>query len=216
MKQKIMGFLVVIMTILAMPCAVLAEGEDIVTVTGLKEAVAEEISNFGSVDSYSEEINKLENTDLSSYSESTEKVNVYIFRGNTCSHCFDAIAYFASIAKDYGKYFNLRTYETWTNKANASLMTQVSSVMGDNATGVPYIVIGDKSYSGFGSSMADEILDQIKTEYASTDKYDVMDHLDEAKAKTKAKNDSTAVTIILVFIVIAGGIGLIVMVSKSK
>lgn len=84
-------------------------------------------------------------------------------------------------------------------------MTQVANVMGD-ASGVPYIIIGDKSYSGYSDAMSDEILNQIKTEYAATDKYDVMDHLSEASAKTKAKNDSTAVTIILVFIVIAGGI----------
>ena len=215
MKKKILCFLVILMAIFTMPGAVLADSQ-VVEETGLKETVADEISTFGSVDTYSGQVSNLESMDLSNYTESVDKVNVYIFRGNTCSHCFDAIVYFASIAKDYGKYFNLKTYETWNNKANANLMTQVANVMGDDASGVPYIIIGDKSYSGYSDAMSDEILNQIKTEYAATDKYDVMDHLSEASAKTKAKNDSTAVTIILVFIVIAGGIGLIVMVSKSK
>ena len=215
MKKKILSLLVIIMAIFTMPGAVLADSQAVAE-TGLKEAAAEEISTFESVDTYSEQVSNLESIDLSNYFESADKVNVYIFRGSTCSHCFDAIVYFASIAKDYGKYFNLKTYETWNNKANANLMTQVANVMGDDASGVPYIIIGDKSYSGYSDAMSDEILNQIKTEYAATDKYDVMDHLSEASAKTKAKNDSTAVTIILVFIVIAGGIGLIVMVSKSK
>ena len=215
MKKKVLGILIILMTALTMPCAVLASSS-VVTETGLKDTVEEEISTFGSSDAYQEQVSSLESADLSTYTESSDKVNVYIFRGNTCTHCLDAIIYFASIAKDYGKYFNIRTYETYTNKANANLMAQVSSIMGDNATGVPYIVIGDKSYIGFANSMADEILDQIKTEYAVTDKYDVMNHLDEATAAAKAKNDSVAVIVILVFIVIAGGIVLIVMISKSK
>lgn len=46
-------------------------------------------------------------------------------------------------------------------------MTQVANVMGDDASGVPYIIIGDKSYSGYSDAMFDEILNQIKTEYAA-------------------------------------------------
>lgn len=108
MKKKILSLLVIIMAIFTMPGAVLADSQAVAE-TGLKEAVVEEISTFESVDTYSEQVSNLESIDLSNYSESADKVNVYIFRGSTCSHCFDAIVYFASIAKDYGKYFNLKT-----------------------------------------------------------------------------------------------------------
>lgn len=215
MKKKFLGIIILLLAVMVMPCSVFAESAT-VTSTGLKEAIEEEISTFGSSSTYEEEVTTLENADLSNYSESDDKVNVYIFRGSTCSHCLDAIAYFASIVGDYGKYFNVVTYETWSNTANSSLMSSVASVMGDDASGVPYIVIGDKSYVGFTSSMADSMLSQIKTEYASDEKYDVMDHLNETSSKTTEKSTSTGVTVALVIIVLVGGIALIYLVSKSK
>ena len=73
------------------------------------------------------------------------KVNVYIFRGEGCSHCAEALEWFDSIQEEYGEYFNLVKYETWYDEENAKLMKEVAEKRGETAEGVPYIIVGDKS-----------------------------------------------------------------------
>lgn len=151
-----------------------------------KETVEEEISTFSSSSDYADYISKLKKADFSNYKEGTDKVNVYIFRGSTCSYCLKAVTYFTTILPTYGKYFNLVSYEVWNNNDNSNLLNQVASAMGDDVSGVPYIVIGNKSFVGFSESMTDQLISQIDTEYKASEKYDVMSHLGESK-----ESDST-------------------------
>jgi glutaredoxin len=209
--KKIIGVILTLFVMIMVPSVVLADS-DVVTKTGLKEVIAEEISNFGDSATYADEINTLKNTDISSYSESDDKINIYVFRGNTCSHCLEAIVYFTSLVPEYGKYFNLITYETWTNTANANLMKQVASVIGDSPSGVPYIVIGDKSFLGYTSAMNDQITTQIMAAYNAEEHYDVMNHLNETSTKN---NDSKAIVVIMVIMVIIAGGALIYFVMKK-
>lgn len=52
--------------------------------------------------------------------------------------------------EEYGKYFNLVSYEIFNDSNNSKLFEQVSKFMdGEAATGVPYIVIGDTVFGGF-------------------------------------------------------------------
>ena len=90
------------------------------------------------------------------------KVAVYIFRGKGCPHCEEAMEWFNSIKGDYGNLYVLIDYETWYNEENASLMSKVAESRGDSGMGVPYIVIGDKSWEGFTDSYKEEIIHQIK------------------------------------------------------
>src|SRR5574344_1863029 len=133
-----------------------------------------------------------------------EKVNVYIFHRSTCPHCQAAIKYFESLEEEYGDKFNLVKYEVWGDTKNADLMQQVADVFGDEVTGVPYIVIGDKTFKGYSESSNESILTAITDEYESNDSYDVMDHL----------GSSTTVYITLGIIVI--GLVCILGFSKAK
>lgn len=166
--------------------------------TNFKETVDEEISTFESNSDAKEFVDTMKNADFTGYKEDDpNKINVYIFRGSTCGYCLKAVSFFSSIIKDYGKYFNLKTYEVWNNQDNSELFSKVASVLGDSADGVPYIVIGDKSFSGYASSMDNDIEKQIKAEYdkKKSERYDVMDHLDKAKATTSddtSSDDTTA------------------------
>ena len=45
--------------------------------------------------------------------EAKEKINIYLFWGNGCSHCSNLKAFMASIEEEYGKYYNLYTFEVW-------------------------------------------------------------------------------------------------------
>lgn len=160
-----------------------------VKITNFKETIEEEIKVFGSAQGYEEYINTLKKADLSGYKESKDKINVYIFRGETCGYCLKSIAYFASIVKDYGKYFNLITYEVNKNSDNAALMNNVAQVFGEKTAGVPYMVIGDKTFTGYSEDDNSAIEAQIKKTYSSKDRYDVMNNLDKIK---DVPNENTA------------------------
>src|SRR5574344_2747985 len=73
---------------------------------------------------------------------SNEKVNIYFFRGEECPNCQEAETWFDGLSDDIKAKYNLVDYETWYNQDNSSLMKNVASTLGDDASGVPYIVIG--------------------------------------------------------------------------
>lgn len=93
------------------------------------------------------------------------KVNVYLFKGEGCGYCANALTFFESIKEEYGKYFNLVEYEVWYNKDNSDLMYDVAEYMGASITGVPFIVIGNEFYPGFNDSISESIKKQIVSEY---------------------------------------------------
>ena len=218
MKKNLLYVGVILFTlVMFLPKNVFAE----VKVNNFQETIDEEISTFGSEDSYSSYVNILKNTDLSNYSESDDKVNVYIFRGSTCSHCLDAVTHFASIVGDSGKYFNLKTYEVWSNTDNSDLMNDIAKELGDSdVSGVPYIVIGKKSWSGYASSYDDEMLSQIKSEYnkSKSARYDVIKAVNGETTGTGNSKKSYAGDIIslLVIILVAGGIVFGIITTRKK
>lgn len=144
--------------------------------------------------------------------EDSKEVNLYFFRGEGCPHCEEAEQWFQSIEEEYGSYFKVVDYETWYNEDNAALMQKVAEARGETAEGVPYIIIGDKSWSGFTESYEQEILDQITSVYAQdvSERYDIMKYLDgsapkkDAKDADKGANDAL---VLILIILIAGGIG---------
>lgn len=170
--------------------------------TNLEETIKEEIKTFENNKTYENDINTLKKVDLSNYKESSDKINIYMFRGDTCSYCLKAIVYFSSILNDYGKYFNLVTYEVWKNKDNNTLMNDVASVFNESIGGVPYIVIGDKTFTGYSSEMNKDIETQIKKVYNSKDRYDVMNNLDkriESNTDTNNSKDKESIIINIIF-----------------
>ena len=154
---------------------------------------------------------------LEDYEEEEGKVNVYLFRGQGCSHCHEFLEYVASdLAEEYGKYFNLVSYEVWNNKNNASLMQEISDYLEDDASGVPYIIIGEETFNGYAESMNAEIETAIKNLYDSEKKYDVFEEMkNNPKAKKSRKQDSSTVIVFIIFASIAV-IALIVTSFKKK
>lgn len=201
MKNKFMYLMTLVLafSIVLIPSTVKAE----VQATGLKEIIDDEVKIFGEADGYQEQVEELKNMDLGDYSEEKGKVNVYLFRGNSCGHCFDAVMFFASIAKDYQDKFNLIGYEVWNNKDNSDLMQQVADKLGDEVGGVPYIVIGKKSWNGYTDSYGDEIKKEIDKQYKvkESKRYDVMKSFDSSE-----KSSSNDVVSLLVIILVTGGI----------
>ena len=199
MKKNILLTIAVLSMFLALPFNVSAK----VKADSLEDTINEEINTFDGQEGYEDYVKKLKEADLSEYKESDDKVNVYIFRGSTCSHCLDAVAHFASIVKDEGKYFNVKTYEVWSNSDNNDLMNDAANEIGDSeVSGVPYIIIGKKSWSGYAASYDDEMMKQIKSEY-NKDKSKRYDVIKAVNGESTGEKSSIAGDVISVIIIIA-------------
>lgn len=97
------------------------------------------------------------------------KVNIYFFWGSTCPHCKEEFAFFEKLEKEYGKYYNLYTYEVWENEKNAEIMNTFAAVLNEEAKGVPYTIIGDKSFTGFNDDSKENFIETIKSKYQNSE-----------------------------------------------
>ena len=135
------------------------------------------------------------------------KVKVYMFRGEGCGFCAKALAWFEEIQPTEGKYYDLITFEVWNDESNKAEMNKVAKYFGDAADGVPYIIVGEKTWNGFDDSYKTEILNQIHAEYEKNpeSRFDVFEYL-------KKNNGGSIGTFIIVGVVFA----LIVFVIVSR
>lgn len=99
------------------------------------------------------------------------KVNIYEFYGQECPHCIKLNSFFERIESEYGKYYTLNKFETWHNSENLEIYKEFASVLGYEAKGVPFIVIGNQVIRGFSESKEQEIIDAITSQYKNS--YDV-------------------------------------------
>ena len=143
--------------------------------------------------------------------EDNKEVIIYFFRGEGCSHCAETEEWFKSIEEEYGSKYEIKDYETWYNEDNANLMTKVAKVRGEEetATGVPYIIIGDKSWIGFTEEYKDQIIEKINEMYDKpvSERYDVMTFVNNANDEDKEKSSSSDVLALIIIILVAGGTG---------
>ncbi len=185
--KRISLLLILLAAMLLLPTTVFAEGEE-VTTTG------EEVTETA---------------------EESKEAIVYLFRGEGCPHCAEAEAWFQSIEEEYGSMFKIVDYETWENTENRELFVKVLKARGEyvsdeESLGVPYILVGDKSWNGFADDYKDEIIEQIKNVFAQNidDRYDIMKYLDTAsKGKKAPKKESNDVLALILILLVCGGIG---------
>ena len=134
----------------------------------------------------------------------SQEVNIYMFRGDGCTYCAKALTWFEEIEAEEGKYFNLITYEVWNDEENKALMDRVANYMKDDVSGVPYIIVGKKTYTGFDDSYKEEILNYVHDEYTKNvdERFDVMKDINANK--DKSGNDIATYIIIIVVVVLFG------------
>ncbi len=179
--MKLLKYLLVLFVALTLPLAVFAEGEEEQVTSDSGEAEVQEES---------------------------KEVKLYFFRGEGCSHCAEAEAWFESIEEEYGDYFEIVDYETWYNSENAELMQKVAKARGETAEGVPYIIIGNKSWNGFAEDYEEEILAQIKSEFETNveERYDIMKLIEagESGIVDEKSSENDVLALILILIVVGG------------
>lgn len=89
-------------------------------------------------------------------------INAYLFWGNGCPHCAKEKTYLSEVLDDHPR-VKLNLYEIYYNQDNVQLMQDVAKALGVEASGVPFLVIGDKEFVGFADGITDkEILSQIE------------------------------------------------------
>ena len=140
-----------------------------------------------------------------------EPAKVYLFYGDGCKYCAGAMTYLESLEEEYGDMFDVVKYEVWNSAENQSLLEEVAAVFGDEVGGVPYIVIGEKTFAGYdltGGFDAD-ILDAIQKTYNSDKPYDVMEKLGTTVKK------SNALLYVVLAVVVLLEVGLLVFAKKN-
>lgn len=123
-----------------------------------------------------------------------EKINVYIFRGEGCPHCAEALEFFESIKDEYGKYYDLIAYEVYNDESNAALMDKVADYLNITIGGVPFIIVGEETFPGFQASIGEDIKRAIVEEYNKNDD-ERTDLISDVK-NAKEKNYDVVVTVV--------------------
>lgn len=190
-KTKI--FLTVVLAVLVLPLVIKAD------------EVTYESKNF--VDTLAAENITISN---SNYSENDKQVTIYLFRGQGCGYTIAFLNFMNSISEEYGDYFKMVSYEVWYNANNADLFQKTSKFLdGSVAGGVPYVIIGKKTFGGYTASWDEEIKQAIMDEYNNKDRYDVFEEMskeDDGKEKTDAISSSTVILWNLIFSIISTSI----------
>lgn len=179
--KRLKYFVILLVAFLIIPFGVFAEGEE---------------------NGNAEETNTEEKTE-------SKEVTLYFFRGEGCSHCAEAEEWFQSIEEEYGSFFEIKEYETWYNEDNADLMQRVAEARGETADGVPYIIVGNKSWNGFAEDYKDEIINEIKSVFEQdvADRYDIMKYLATQKNEKEENSSSSDFVALVLIVLVVGGIG---------
>ena len=150
--------------------------------------------------------------EFSDYSEDDQKITIYLFRGKGCTYCRAYLTFMNSITEEYGKYFNMVSFEVWNDSNNSELMNDVAKFMNEDADGVPYIIIGDKTFSGYAESYDEKIKTAI-TDLYNTEKdqrYDVFKEM--AKDSNSSNSSETSSTNIIIWDLIFTSVGTLIVV----
>lgn len=147
-----------------------------------------------------------------------DPIKVHIFRGEGCSHCAEALQFFTELKDtEYGKYFELEEHEVWYDQSNSELMQKVADYFGETANGVPYIIIGDKTFQGYASAYDDEIKSEIKNYYNNGDFVDRIEQVQSGKTTKKDdKKDDKKTTIIIAVVAVVGMVALLFFARDPK
>ena len=125
------------------------------------------------------EVEVEDNTEEDIEDPTGEKFNMYLFWGDGCVHCHNLKIFLNDLEPKYKDMFDLYAFEVWGNPDNQTLMGRFAKTMGDSPKGVPYLVVGDKSFNGFSEKMEEDIIQAIIDEFKSDVKHDVFKNLED-------------------------------------
>lgn len=86
-----------------------------------------------------------------------EEVTATLFYGDGCPHCAKEEKYLNVLKAELGENLNIETYEVWNNDENSELLSKIRTTLNNDEEGVPFLVIGDKYFSGYNDDIAKDI-----------------------------------------------------------
>ena len=101
-----------------------------------------------------------------------DKVNIYLFYSKICPHCQKEEKYFETLKEKYQDKINIYTYEVTENKTNNEIMKSLKKELKENSQGVPFTIIGSKTFLGYDESFNERIentIDSYLNENTTTD-----------------------------------------------
>jgi len=127
-----------------------------------------------------------------------EPITFYEFYGSTCPHCQELNEWIDTVLekdKDYNYKYKLVRYEVWNDQTNATLMQNVGSYLGIEVRGVPFMVIGKETLSGFSSASSPaeikKLIDQAYNANKEGKYEDVVAGIGEGKISIEEKDKTT-------------------------
>lgn len=124
---------------------------------------------------------KLTDMTENNISYSKEKINIYLFYGEGCPHCEELKNYLNSLDNKEKSYFDIYTFEVWNNSTNQQFMKDSVKSLNKEVSGVPFLIIGNKTFEGYSESMNAKIEKAIETEYKLNGKNDYYKKYKSAK-----------------------------------
>ncbi|NCU37573.1 hypothetical protein EOL96_00715 [Candidatus Saccharibacteria bacterium] len=88
-------------------------------------------------------------------------VNIYMFWGEGCPHCASAKQVLDPYA-DSRSYVTFLKYEVYYNIDSQKKMRAVGEALNVDASGVPFIIVGDTPYIGFSNTIGSEIKERVE------------------------------------------------------
>ena len=117
-------------------------------------------------------------------------LNVYLFWGEGCPHCAKEEAFLSKILPKYPR-AKLHKFEIYFNQDNVKLMQQVADALKVNASGVPFLIIGDKEFIGFSEGVTDKNIEDRIKECSSNTCPDTVSQVVNGSSSTQPKPKPT-------------------------
>jgi glutaredoxin len=77
-------------------------------------------------------------------------IDIYFFYGQGCPHCAKEEKFLDKLEQE-NKNIKINRYEVWSHPENANLLKKIGESLNLNITGVPVLIVGDKSEIGYYS-----------------------------------------------------------------
>lgn len=107
-----------------------------------------------------------------------EGLNIYFFRGEGCPHCAKEEVALAELSAKYPE-IKVVDYEIYYHPENVAKLEQAGKILNTNIRGVPFTVIGDQTFSGYGEGVTDVAMEARIKECLANACPDSLANLDE-------------------------------------
>lgn len=90
-----------------------------------------------------------------------EEVNITLFYGKECPHCAKEEQYLKVLKNELGDNLNIQSYEVWHSDENQNLLSKTRKALNNTDDGVPFLVIGNKTFTGYSDVIAKDIKKEV-------------------------------------------------------